>query len=193
MTACASYDTKYLYLKPYVATYDTTAKKELDEGNNCRHSDLFFTVIMPMDQYREAAVIPFVNKAYATSVPEPRDIALEKLTSISIHTVQPYNAAFPAGADITGNCIFRRDTYSPADSVYGSNKREMDAGELIRDLSQSGYFYSYYRQYYESATSFSFSLKEPPAGSGLQQFIISFETEHHSRIIDTTISFTLEP
>lgn len=194
LCGCDRSGRSYIYLKPHLAVYDTVNRTELAANGETQFNNTIFSVIIPVEEYTEAAILPLVSKAYATSVRDPGIHSLEKIKSIRILTLRDYNALHQAGSDITDSCIFLARAYRPWDSAYSVQGLHTSVNSLIDYLNNSDrYLYGYNSYYSNAAISFSFLLRQPPALPGQQQFVIKFETEEGAQFSDTSVLFNLKP
>lgn len=121
------------------------------------------------------------NSAWAFQ-PGPQEYKpAEKISSIKIITLNPYNSNYPAGADITQACRFivTRSFNNNNDSLLASAIENLNAG-----YSDNGS---------EVPPSLRIFLREQPASLAPQQFAVELKTEVNAYIRDTTISFYLKP
>lgn len=194
LCGCDRRGSSFLYLKPHLAVYDTTNRTELLVNEEAQYGRTIFSVIIPVEEYKEAAILPLVGKAYATSIRDPGIISIEKIRSIKIMTLRDYNALHKAGSDMTDSCIFLSNTYRPWDSTYKYSSASQSLPRLISELNNDDrYPYEYNSHYSNSTVSFSFLFRQPPAVAGQQQFVIKFETEEGAQFSDTSILFNLKP
>lgn len=172
---CGS-DSKYLYQKPNVWATDEWTGKTLSENDSAYHNYFRITVQMLPTYIQVSNSLPFVSKAYATSVRTYTGPA-EKVSKIKVISLFDYNSRYKAGADIADSCTFYESSnqYTVGDFVNRMNKT---SNERLSD---------------GAVTGLSIKINMLPDTRGTQKFAVVFEMETGGVLTDTTDAFILKP
>jgi hypothetical protein len=179
---CNNKNSRYIYLKPSTTVYDTTGSvyNVVNAGENCSYANHIVSVFLPIDEYKTTSVSPFSSTAFADyPIKYPNS---ERILSFQIITLNDYNAAYPAGTDLSDTCIFYND-YPHKDSPYSS----------FHPVSKSGIisYLSYYHTYTPAPQHMSFHINATPSNTDTKLAIV-FNTDLPSRFSDT-VSINFKP
>lgn len=187
-------DTRYMYIQPESAVYDTAMGKAID-NSEVSISEMLVLIKTPYSQQTvfHPSALPFVTRSYATHKDMSRSYSVEKVTNMRVITLKDYDATHSAGSDVADICKFYTLKNNP-----DSNKANPLPGDTISvkkivsemNVSDANSSYGYYPGLRKD---FVFRLASAPSGTSVQQFRVEFETATPSKFSTTTKQFTLKP
>lgn len=184
LIGCDKKDRPFLFkdIRTDIIQYQSNGlESPLSKGDTANYSNFFLASAFDIKLLSSAKLIFQGSKTYAFQPGDRHYKPVEKISNISITTLNNYNSNYPAGTDITAACRFRiTGTYVDAkDSSASVAIEHLNAGfsDIDSDLQSAMQIY----------------LNERPGQLSPQQFAIELRTEVNATIRDTTIHFYLKP